>query len=105
VTTPRVIEDGDEHPIQYAIVDGLQYPASPVVYGTEALDKSGVCRRLLVWAERNPGSLTEAALYRLRHLQGYLPEIRVERFNRCPACEQWSPCDVRRADELDRATR
>ena len=21
----------------------------------------------------------------------------VERYNRCPVCEQWSPCDVRRA--------
>jgi hypothetical protein len=33
------------------------------------------------------------------------PEVRaktrqqgaVDRYNRCPTCEQWSPCDVRRA--------
>lgn len=22
--------------------------------------------------------------------------LHVERYNRCPTCEQWSPCDVRR---------
>jgi hypothetical protein len=24
----------------------------------------------------------------------------VERYSRCPTCEQWSPCDVRRAEEV-----
>jgi hypothetical protein len=23
----------------------------------------------------------------------------IERYNRCPTCEQWSPCDVRKAWE------
>lgn len=29
---------------------------------------------------------------------------RVERWNRCPTCEQWSPCDVRAAQEAEKLT-
>lgn len=58
----------NEHPLQYAFV-GRSYVA-----GTENMSDEQV-----------------------RDVAGgvHLP---VERFNRCPTCEQWSPCDVRKAE-------
>lgn len=56
------------HPIQYALV-GREY-----IGNTEYLDDDTI-RGL---ADAFPAGLP------------------VERFNRCPTCEQWSPCDRRR---------
>ncbi len=35
---------------------------------------------------------------------GQLGALTVERYNRCPTCEQWSPCDVRKAEVPPGAT-
>lgn len=42
------------------------------------------------------GGTEDASDDDVRNVAG-LPGIQVERFNRCPTCEQWSPCDVRKA--------
>jgi hypothetical protein len=73
----RVAGVADEwgHPIQYALVG---HPRSTMVVGT-----------------------TGASDTRIREVAGLLVETPpVERFNRCPTCEQWSPCSVRRAWEV-----
>lgn len=88
-----LIPPGQEHPLQYAFIEGLQYPKDPIVYGTEALDKQGVLELLLPVA----GQLRSDGRQRLLHLLAYDSEIRVTRYNRCPTCEQWAPCAVRKA--------
>jgi hypothetical protein len=92
-----LIPPGQEHPLQYAIVEGLQYPMDPIIYGTEKLDDDAVISHLLLVVSQ----LTMAGQYRLIHLAGYRSTIRVIRFDRCPTCEQWSPCDVRKARTSD----
>jgi hypothetical protein len=92
-----IILPGAEHPLQYAFVDGLQPPHAPMVYGTQDLDDEQVLDRILEWAGEHPtGGLSDVALYKLQHRDGYRREIHVDRYNRCPVCEQWSPCIQRK---------
>jgi len=81
------------HPLQYAFVKGLQYPHDPLVLETGELDDDAVIRKLRLSGQE----LSSAATWMLDHLAGYRSQIRIERYNRCPTCEQWSPCDVRAA--------
>lgn len=60
------------HPLQYAVTG---HPHSVTVVGT--------------------GNATDETLRNLAKAAGHTGAI--ERFNRCPTCEQWSPCDVRKA--------
>lgn len=70
----RVVGENDDwgHPLQYAIVDDVRRPDRALIMGT-----------------RN------ASDNQLRKLAGR--DGTIERFERCPACEQWSPCSVRTA--------
>lgn len=40
----------------------------------------------------NSGDVSNEELRDIAGVDWYVP---VERFSRCPTCEQWSPCDVR----------
>jgi hypothetical protein len=77
-----------EHPLQYAFVIGLGSP-DPIVYDTEQMDDDQVLDALY-------GKVPMSVEHMLRHRAGYRSQIRIERYNRCPTCEQWSPCDVRK---------
>lgn len=64
------------HPLQYAVTG---HPHSVTVVGTgNATDEQ--IRKLIEQTYGMP-----------------LPAMPIERFNRCPTCEQWSPCSVRKA--------
>jgi hypothetical protein len=41
----------------------------------------------------------------VRRAVGVENEQPVERYNRCPTCEQWSPCDVRQRESTHLAER
>lgn len=41
----------------------------------------------------------------LRDAAGVDWEAPIERFSRCPTCEQWSPCDVRKAEQVEAASK
>ena len=56
------------HPLQYALVGGVY------VGGTQDMDDAAVR------AEAGPSGVAG---------------LTVERYNRCPTCEEWSPCDMR----------
>lgn len=89
------------HPLQYTFVlHTVAYPHDPMLAETGDMTDEQVFRTL---AERGKDSagreLTSQVQHQLAHPAGYL--LRTERFNRCPTCEQWSPCDVRKA--ADRA--
>lgn len=60
------------HPLQYAVTG---HPHGVTVVGT--------------------GNATDETLRNLAKAAGHTGAI--ERFNRCPTCEQWSPCSVRKA--------
>jgi hypothetical protein len=66
------------HPLQYAYIG--TGPHDPMVVGTEDQSDEQVRARV---AAQGMGAV-------------------VERYNRCPTCEQWSPCDVRAARETAR---
>jgi hypothetical protein len=83
------VGDVSEHPLQYAFVTGLGSP-DPIVYDTEQMDDDRVLDALY-------GKVPANVDHMLRHRAAYRVSIRVERYNRCPTCEQWSPCDVRKA--------
>jgi hypothetical protein len=79
------------HPLQYAFVGHLRYPHDPLVLDTENLSDDQVLDKLAM-----SGDLLHREQHMLAHRQAY--RFDVERYNRCPTCEQWSPCDVRRAE-------
>jgi hypothetical protein len=76
------------HPLQYAYVEGSVIYPGRAVMATETLDREAVLDKLL----HDDKNLNSQQVYVLEHHYG---ELRVERYNRCPTCEQWSPCDVR----------
>jgi hypothetical protein len=89
------------HPLQYAVVEGLDYPRGHIVLETEDLDKDAVLHKLRMdddplGAVDPSYKLSMRAMHMLDHLHAYGSQIRVERYNRCPTDEQWSPCDVRK---------
>ena len=68
----------DEHPLQYAFVEGLTYPHTPVVYGTEQLTDDEVLNKLRDrWPRDDP-----YVQRKLQYRKAY--RTRVVRFNRCP---------------------
>src|SRR3954468_22783595 len=74
------------HPVQYAIITGPGFPRwGAVKYNTEHLTHADFTRGMP---------------------PGLAADVRIERYNRCPNCEQWSPCDVRQRllAAADRAT-
>jgi hypothetical protein len=75
----RVFRDdgtGYGHPLQYAVTG---HPHSVTVVGTgNATDEQ--IRKMIEQTYGMP-----------------LPAMPIERFNRCPTCEEWSPCSVRKA--------
>jgi hypothetical protein len=83
------------HPLQYAYVEGLEYPTGHLVLETGQLDDEAVLYQLRMRGDPLH-KLEMHAIYKLEHLHAYRAVIRIERYNRCPTCEQWSPCDVRR---------
>jgi hypothetical protein len=91
------IPPGTEHPLQYAFVEGLQYPMDLIIYGTEQLDDDEVLAALLPYI----GDMRDDGRQRLTHLAAYRAGIRIDRYNRCPTCEQWSPCQARRKRASD----
>ncbi len=69
-------EDYYGHPLQYALVGYL----TTYVGNTEDMSDQQVRQAAFGAGTRDNWSI-------------------VERYNRCPPCEQWSPCDVRKMSE------
>jgi hypothetical protein len=68
------------HPLQYAVVYGPGLgPFGTVRYDTDRLSDAEIAHDL------HPDA------------PGLARDVRVHRYDRCPTCEQWSPCDVRLA--------
>jgi len=92
-------ENLDEaHPLQYAFVlRTVAYPHDPVLNGTERMTDEQVFAALARRGKDSPGrELPDPVRHQLSHAKGYW--LRTERYNRCPACEEWSPCHVRKAE-------
>lgn len=83
------------HPLQYAFIGGLPYTVI-----SEGLDDDGVIGSLLASGQDAVGrSLDEESRFMLEHLDAYRPLICIERYSRCPECEQWAPCDIRKGEQ------
>ena len=95
----QAAEETYGHPLQYAFVNGLSYPRSPIALETGELDDDRVLAAMRDHQIKTFGLLDNPrALRKLEHLHGYRSEIWLDRYNRCPTCEQWSPCDVRKTE-------
>lgn len=83
------------HPLQYAFVQNCGYPHNPMLAHTENMSDAQVFAAL---ASRGKDDNGRELLPRERQqLARPGPNfLRTERYNRCPTCEQWSPCDVRK---------
>jgi len=83
-----------EHPMQYAVITGLQWPESPLVYGSENMSD----HELLVYLRQHSEGLKPTAVYKLTHsdLRGSAPlnGVRIERHDKCHICGVPSPCPV-----------
>lgn len=86
----------EEHPLQYAFAEGTCARSAPVLNGTQGMTDEQVFAELARRGEDSLGrKIPQLALMQLQHPAGY--GLRTERYDRCPACEQWSPCRVREA--------
>jgi hypothetical protein len=67
---------------------------------SEGLDDDQMLRCLLADGQDLLGRPLGATVrYMLEHLDGYRDSIRVQRYDRCPDCEQRAPCDIRKGGQ------
>lgn len=86
------------HPLQYAFVQHVGYPHNPMLVNTENMTDEQVCAAL---SSRGKDDHDRELLPHERQQLGrpQVNGLRTERYNRCPTCEQWSPCDVRKREQ------
>jgi hypothetical protein len=87
------------HPLQYAhVLHTVAYPHDPLLVGTESMTDEQVFAALADRGKDSMGrELTGQVRHQLAHSKPYM--LMTERYNRCIACEEWSPCRAREAAE------
>ena len=83
------------HPLQYAMVAGGGLREAYIA-GTEHLTDDQVLDKLRA---AHDDSSAAQIVHALDHRPAHI--FYIERYDRCPTCEQWSPCTMRRATMSD----